>query len=238
MEELQGNLNQYKNDLQRALKDMEEMRSSYEHTVHEKSTSIQYLSEDLSIKAKHIEQLEDSYKKAVEMLEQSQNRITELEDNQNQYEKEFALSKQNNSMELQETRQELNDLQEKVKRQEADVKAYDEELQKLNGVYEGAKNKIIQLGDTLKTKEKELLVTTQKVQQREEELVKLKKMNQGLERKSMDENNQLKELQEEKNKINSELDGLRNKVRIDTVNFKYNHLILNIEHYRTLKLRY
>lgn len=216
MSALQENLNRCQVDLQKALTDLDEMRKEYERTVTDKITSVQYLTDDLALKTKHIRELKDSYEKALEMLDQSQRRIGELEDVQNTYEEEIAKAKQNNSLELQESKEELVNLQSQVKRQEEGIKMYQNQVKCINTNFEDAKNKIVYLDNVLKTKEEELISTSQRIQQREEELKRMMKAKNEFDNQLSCLKNNLDLLQHEKEEMtkqnNSTFHDLQQKV--------------------------
>ena len=90
------------------------MRAEHSQLVAEQNTGLEYMKEDLAMKTKHIKELEDSHSKTLEMLNQSQIRISELEETQSKYEAELIQAKHKNSLEVQEHQEEADALKQQI----------------------------------------------------------------------------------------------------------------------------
>ena len=137
LQQLQASLNQCKTQLQNALQEYDQSKTEHQKLIESKTKSIDFLTDDLNIKTKHITEIEESYKKALEMLEQSQKRITELEDSSLRHVNDFATEKQTNE----ELNQEIQHLHQKISDLNGDIDLYQGQVDTMNQALDEAKHK-------------------------------------------------------------------------------------------------
>lgn len=137
LQQLQTSLDHCKTQLQNALQEYDQSKQEHQKLINNKTNSIDFLTDDLNIKTKHITEIEESYKKALEMLEQSQKRIADLEDTSLRHVNDVAMEKQTNE----ELNQEIQLLHQKIGDLNGDIDLYQEQVDTMNQALDEAKHK-------------------------------------------------------------------------------------------------
>eukprot|EP00111_Clytia_hemisphaerica_P017836 TCONS_00052733-protein len=169
LQQLQTSLDHCKTQLQNALQEYDQSKQEHQKLIDNKTKSIDFLTDDLNIKTKHITEIEESYKKALEMLEQSQKRIADLEDTSLRHVNDVAMEKQTNE----ELNQEIQLLHQKIDDLNGDIDLYQEQVETMNQALDEAKHKFKEVGVTLQNRDVKLMENSKQIQKLINEIEKL-----------------------------------------------------------------
>ena len=150
-------LNLCKIELQNTLRKFDDFKNNHSDTMTKKIKSIEYLTEDNQVKQKHIDSIEVSYKNSLQMLDQSQHRISELEEKLTLYEEELGQIKEKSTIESRQKNSELHNLIRREQNLQDEVKQYKKQLETITSTLQDSKQKIVELGEVVISKERQLI---------------------------------------------------------------------------------
>ena len=163
VEGLQKSLHDCQAKLKRALDEYEQSKADHAELIETRTKSIDLLTDDLNIKTKHIRDIEASYAEALEMLQTNQKRITELEETNQRHETNISQVLQDKSLETGELIEVTAGLKQQLVDREEDVRLYRGQVDTMNQALEGAKHKLRELGEMLKSRDVQLLENAKQV---------------------------------------------------------------------------
>ena len=135
--ELKIQLNQCKNQLQKTTEEFQSCKINHSKLDHAKSEEIACLTNDVGVKKKYIQEIEHSYNETLGMLQQSQKRISALEENLSNHSDDISSEKLANE----ESRREIEVLHQKICDQQKDIELYQGQVDRMNDALEDAKDK-------------------------------------------------------------------------------------------------
>ena len=134
---LKNQLDQCKNQLQKTIEEFQQCKVEHSNLDQAKSEAIACLTEDVNVKIKHIHEMENSYNEALGMLQQSQKRISTLEESVSSRTDEISSER----LSKEELKQEVEVLHQKICDQQKDIELYQSQVNTMNDALEEAKNK-------------------------------------------------------------------------------------------------
>ena len=214
-------LNLCKIELQSTLKKFDDFKKDYSDLMTKKTNSIEYLTQDNQMKQNHIDNIEASYKNSLKLLDQSQQRNSELEEKLSLYEEELNQMKEKSAVESRQKNIELQKLIMSEKHLQDEIKRYKNELEIIGSTLQESNKKIVELNEVVSTKERKLV---ENLNEMNTFSIKIKSVNNAKKKVECSFNELKVEyqlLEEEKNRImntyTSELQAVEDQVRLLTI---------------------